>query len=79
MNEQVHHHASGRASAGDGQSVDPVCGMRFDFETPYRYPFQGREFHFCSECCRQGFMEAPTQYIKKVDTGTSSKTPSSPP
>jgi P-type Cu+ transporter len=73
MNERAHHHASGRAGASDTQSIDPVCGMRIDAETPYRYTFQGREFRFCSERCRERFMAAPTQYLKKADAETSSQ------
>ncbi len=59
MNEQTHHHANAIESSTDTQSVDPVCGMWVDAESPHRYTFQGREFHFCSERCRERFMAAP--------------------
>ena len=78
MNEQAHRHASGQPSASDAQSVDPVCGMRVDPATPYRYTFQGSEFYFCSERCRERFMAAPTQYLKKVGPETSVQTAPSP-
>jgi Cu+-exporting ATPase len=78
MNEQTHHHANATESSTDIQSVDPVCGMRVDAKSPHRYTFQGREFHFCSERCRERFIAAPMQYIKKAGTETSPETTSSP-
>ena len=78
MNEQTHHHAKATERSTDTQSVDPVCGMRVDAESAHRYTFQGREFHFCSERCRERFIAAPMQYIKKADAEPSPQTTSLP-
>jgi Cu+-exporting ATPase len=71
MNEHAHRHAGGEESSSDRQSVDPVCGMRVDGKTPHRYTFEGRQFLFCSARCRERFLAAPEQYIKKADAETS--------
>ena len=75
MNEQAQRHAIANESSTDRQSIDPVCDMRVDAKTPYRYTFEGREVHFCSERCRERFIAAPTQYVKKADTQPSQATP----
>jgi Cu+-exporting ATPase len=75
MNEQAHGHGIAGESSTDRQSIDPVCGMKVDAKTPYRYTFEGREFHFCSERCRERFKAVPTQYIKKADTQSSQAMP----
>jgi hypothetical protein len=68
MNDQTHHHAN-------AQSVRPIpsrpircAACRWMPSHLHRYTFQGREFKFCSEHCRERFMAAPMQYIKKADT-----------
>jgi len=78
MNEQARRHAGGEESSSDRQSVDPVCGMRVDGKTPHRYTFEGRQFLFCSARCRERFMAAPAQYIKKADAETSFRPPLHP-
>src|ERR1700687_2714414 len=72
MNEQAHRDASGRAGSEDGQSIDPVCGMRVDRGTQYRSTLEGREFLFCSERCRERFRANPTQYIKEAASSIAS-------
>ncbi len=74
MNKQAHRHAVAGETSTDRQSIDPVCGMRVDANTPYRHSFEGREVHFCSERCRERFIAAPTQYINKADTQPSQAT-----
>src|SRR6266567_3250028 len=69
MNEHAHYHAGGAESSTDRQSVDPVCGMRVDAQSPYRYTFEGREFLFCCAGCREKFKAAPAQYLEKPAGG----------
>ena len=55
---------------GDGlephdTAVDPVCGMRVSPSNSKggSFQFQGRDFFFCSEKCRQKFKATPENYL----------------
>ena len=41
-------------------TTDPVCGMTVDERSASRAEHDGRTFYFCSEHCRQKFLENPT-------------------
>jgi Cu+-exporting ATPase len=41
-------------------ATDPVCGMAVDETSALRAERDGRTFYFCSERCRQKFLENPT-------------------
>ncbi|MEO0117413.1 MAG: HAD-IC family P-type ATPase, partial [candidate division WOR-3 bacterium] len=46
--------------------TDPVCGMRIeDKEAKVKLVYQGVTYYFCSECCREAFIENPSSFIKK--------------
>jgi Cu+-exporting ATPase len=50
---------------GSPVSIDPVCGMKMDAaQPPFRWVYQGKEYHFCSEVCKQLFQREPTKFIK---------------
>lgn len=43
---------------------DPVCGMRISNELiPTDY--QGKEYYFCSERCKEQFLANPSNYIEQ--------------
>jgi len=44
--------------------IDPVCGMRVgDPRAPHQV-FNGVEYRFCMEMCRNAFLERPGRYLK---------------
>jgi YHS domain-containing protein len=44
--------------------TDPVCGMRIDDgEAVATVEHEGRTYHFCSEACRDAFVEDPASYV----------------
>jgi adenylate cyclase len=47
--------------ASASRAVDPVCGMELDTDD-IRHSWQGREVLFCSETCRDLFIESPDRY-----------------
>jgi len=57
------------SKAGSPSSIDPVCGMKVDAnQPPFQWLYQGQEYHFCSEVCKQLFQREPQKYIK-VEAG----------
>ncbi len=45
------------------QVTDPVCGMTFDQnDAVATAEHQGRTYYFCSEDCKETFLEAPDDY-----------------
>jgi Cu+-exporting ATPase len=57
-------------SAGEGQAIDPVCGMRVD---PHRaagtWPFEGTTYYFCSTHCLERFRADPRKYLASGPVG----------
>jgi len=43
--------------------TDPVCGMRVTADSPYRQRYEGEEYLFCSETCREKFVINPSRYF----------------
>ena len=55
---------------GNPFSVDPVCGMKVDAnQPPFQWVFQGEEYHFCSDVCKQLFQREPQKYTE-IDAGS---------
>ena len=43
---------------------DPVCGMQVDpRNAAATMEYQSQTYYFCSEDCRQKFMQNPAQYV----------------
>jgi Cu+-exporting ATPase len=63
-----HGHGHDRHSPlGDGKlAIDPVCGMSVDPSTSRggSADHQGKTYHFCSDGCRQKFVQAPERFIE---------------
>lgn len=61
----VHGH-SGHADhgGGEGESVDPVCGMTVSAGQGYTMTHQGNLYHFCSRSCLDKFEADPAKYLK---------------
>lgn len=43
---------------------DPVCGMAVEEDSSPAFAFSGRSYHFCSQGCRQEFVEDPTKFVR---------------
>jgi Cu+-exporting ATPase len=45
---------------------DPVCGVQVDTATnPPRTTYQGIEYNFCGQACKQKFDKNPQQYARQ--------------
>lgn len=58
-----------RLDQGDEEStvalaIDPVCGMQVNAATAIRAEQQGHPYYFCSEQCRQRFVDAPKRFVR---------------
>ena len=46
-------------------AIDPVCGMEVDENAaPATAEYDGETYYFCSEKCREEFMQNPDQFIE---------------
>ena len=51
------------------QEKDPVCGMMIESETAADHSsFQGEEYYFCSDKCKQQFESDPGRYVSKSES-----------
>ncbi|MGE0624756.1 MAG: heavy metal translocating P-type ATPase [Pseudomonadales bacterium] len=58
-----HHPRSGESDAGGATAIDPVCGMTVDLAAGKpSHSYAGETWHFCSERCRERFVEDPWFY-----------------
>jgi len=46
--------------------VDPVCGMTVTEESEWTAEYEGATFYFCSEGCRDKFIETPGEFLKAL-------------
>jgi Cu+-exporting ATPase len=54
----AHHHAQ-------DSTVDPVCGMKVKkSEAKATYEYNGRDYYFCMEACKEKFVKDPEKYAK---------------
>ncbi len=44
--------------------VDPVCGKTVTAESEWTAEYEGATFYFCSEDCRDKFIETPGEFLK---------------
>ncbi|MGD0219271.1 MAG: permease [Acidimicrobiales bacterium] len=52
-----------RLGGGHGYVIDPVCGMQVRTrEAPERVTFRSKPYWFCSDRCRERFVENPARY-----------------
>ncbi len=60
---------------------DPVCGMNVSVDGPHHFVFEGRDFHFCCQRCRDRFSADPAQFLLRQNSdlpgrpGLADKTP----
>jgi YHS domain-containing protein len=47
------------------QSTDPVCGMQVE-ASKNLIEYQGVNYAFCSQHCRQKFSDEPEKYVSEV-------------
>jgi YHS domain-containing protein len=45
-------------------ATDPVCGMQVNAGTSLETDHRGHTYYFCSEQCRQRFIEAPKRFVR---------------
>ncbi len=49
-------------------AMDPVCGMDVDEKTaPAKTTYQGQIYYFCSESCKEDFLEDPERFTEGED------------
>ena len=49
---------------GAVMAIDPVCKMEVDEKrSKFRSEYEGRNYYFCSEECKQEFEEDPEEYV----------------
>jgi len=46
--------------------VDPVCAMEVTVESEWTAEYEGATFYFCSEGCRDMFIEEPGKYLEAL-------------
>lgn len=46
--------------------VDPVCGMEVTAESEWTAEYEGVTFYFCSQDCRDKFIEEPGKYLEAI-------------
>ncbi len=44
--------------------MDPVCGMEVTAESEFTAEYEGVTFYFCSEGCRDKFIEEPGKFLE---------------
>lgn len=47
---------------------DPVCGMKVSADGPHHFVFEGRDFHFCCQRCRDRFSADPAQFLLRQNS-----------
>src|SRR5208282_5185742 len=52
-------------------ATDPICGMMVDETSALRAERNGQTFYFCSEHCRQKFLQIPTSGVRLPSSGHS--------
>lgn len=45
--------------------IDPVCGVQVDADEAVVTTYESQPYYFCSDDCRQEFLEAPEDYINE--------------
>ena len=50
----------------EGAVIDPVCGMEVTEESEWTAEYDGVTFYFCSEGCRDKFLEEPGKYLEAM-------------
>lgn len=50
----------------DNMHRDPVCNMEVDDQTAAgKSHYQGQDYYFCSQDCKQKFDQNPEQYVRQ--------------
>jgi Cu+-exporting ATPase len=71
----------GGQSSPPARSLDPVCGMTVEANSPHHAEHAGQHFRFCSAGCRSRFLSDPTRYLaqtSKVGRDDAAERPTSP-
>lgn len=45
------------------KAIDVICGMEVDRDTPLKAVHDGTTYYFCSETCRNRFLESPASFL----------------
>lgn len=46
------------------KKIDPICGMTVSEDTAFKSSFQGKEFFFCCEHCKEKFDSNPLKFSR---------------
>jgi putative ABC transport system ATP-binding protein len=47
-------------------ATDPVCGMKVEREKAVATEWEGQSYYFCSQGCRNEFLEEPQQFLREI-------------
>lgn len=56
---------SGHQSTLEWVKIDPVCGMSVSEDSVHSFKFENKKYLFCSDGCKQKFMQNPQSYLQK--------------
>lgn len=54
--------------------TDPVCGMSVSKDSDIRHTHSGETYHFCSERCRNRFIEKPENFLQREVNASTAQT-----
>ncbi|WP_010112491.1 heavy metal translocating P-type ATPase [Acinetobacter sp. P8-3-8] len=55
---------SGHRSTLEVVKTDPVCGMNVSEDSAHSFEFENKKYLFCSDRCKQKFMQNPQSYLQ---------------
>ena len=56
---------SGHQSTLEWVKIDPVCGMSVSEDSVHSFEFENKKYLFCSDGCKQKFIQNPQSYLQK--------------
>ncbi|MEG0488390.1 MAG: YHS domain-containing protein, partial [Acinetobacter sp.] len=56
---------SGHKSTLELVKIDPVCGMNVSEDSAHSFEYDNKKYLFCSDGCKQKFMQNPQSYLQK--------------
>lgn len=54
-----------KTSSQSNKAFDLVCGMEVELSTPYMVEHKGETYYFCSQSCKDHFVNDPKRYLAK--------------
>ncbi len=45
-------------------AIDPICGMKVELNSPRKISYQGVDYYFCSDHCKNKFQSDPSSFVE---------------